>query len=558
MTIHRRLPLLPLLGLLLLAVTRAAAAQAAPDAPPDGGAFMDIVNVDVVNVDVYVTERSGKPVTGLTADDFEIYEDGRRVAITNFYAETEEAPAGAPAIPAPAVPGRPAGVEQVPDDQRLYLVVFIDNFNIRPFNRNRVFRRLREFLDATVGTTDRVMLTTYNRSLKQRVPFTGDSREVNAALFEIEKETGFGVHRDSDRRDLIEAIEDAETSSEAMARVRSYAGSYFNDTMVTIDAMREVVTTLGGLPGRKAFLYVSDGIPMIAAEDIYLYLNEKFRDGSYILQAREFDATRRFQELAALANANRVTFYTVDAGGLRTPSASSAEQQTAGASAFIDTQNIHNLQAPLRTLADETGGRAILNTNDVGEQLFAVQRDLRSFYSLGYQPASAGDGRYHRVEVKVKRKGLQVRHRAGYRDKSVEQRMSDGVTAALLFGELGNPLELAVETGQMTRRDDGYVLVPVHLRIPLERLTMVPREGVHEARLRVFLAAADDEGGTSPVQNAPIPIRVPEADLAAARKQGWGYDVSLLMRPGYHRIAVGLRDEIGAVSSYVTTTVLVR
>jgi hypothetical protein len=329
---------------------------------------------------------------------------------------------------------------------------------------------------------------------------------------------------------------------------------------VTIDALREVVSSLGGLPGRKMVLYVSDGVPMVVAEDMFHLLNEKFRESSVLMQAREFDASRRFQELTQQANANRVSFYTIDAGGLRTLSAASAEQQSAGASAFIDSQNTYNLQAPLITLAEQTGGRAIINTNDVGPHLERVARDLRTYYSLGYQPVHAGDGRYHRIEVKLreKQRGWQVRHRAGYRDKSVEQRMSDGTQASLLFGELGNPLGLGLDFGQMTRRDDGHVLVPIHLRIPLDKVTMIPQGEQQQARLRIFIAAVDERGDMSPVQNVPLPIQIPSGDLDRARQQGWGYDVSLLMRAGQHRVAIGVRDDIGAVSSYVTGVVLVR
>lgn len=525
----------------------------------DQGAFFDVVTVDVVNVEVFVTDKSGNPVTGLTKDDFEVYEDGRRIAITNFYAVHEGAVARQPGEEpeAPTVPGMPAA-DALPEDQRLYLIVYIDNFNIRPFNRNRVFRRIREFLNDNVDSGDKVMLVTYNRSFKERVPFTSDPALVNSTLFEIEKESGLGVHRDSERRDAIRSIDDADSAAEAIAHVRSYAGSYHNDTMFTIDALKQLVSSLGGLPGRKALLYVSDGIPLVPGEDLYHFVQEKFQDaGSVMLQAREWDASRRYQELANQANSNRVTFYTIDAAGLRTLSAASAEFDRAGGSAFIDSQNTYNLQAPLLQLAEATGGRAIINTNDIGDDLKVISRDLDSYYSIGYQPAHAGDGRYHKIEVKLKQRGLRVRHRTGYRDKGLEQRMSDGTMAALLFGETGNPLGVGVEFGSATTRDDGNAMVPIHVRIPLNGITLVPQGEGYEARLRVFVAASDSEGGLSPVQNAPLPIRIPAADIEQARQSAWGYDLTLLMRPGHHRVAVGLRDELGGVSSFAAGTLFV-
>ncbi len=564
---------------LALAVVPAGLAKPTPQPPPPEttaggataeheGAFFESLNVDVINVEVFVTDKNGNPVKGLRQEDFQVFEDGHPVAITNFYSVDEAGPR--PALPRtlPPVPSGPipeaVKLPELPEEQRLYLVVYIDNFNIKPFNRNRVFRRLREFLDNNVGEDDRVMLVTYNRSFKQRVPFTSDPALVNSALFEIEKETGFGVHRDSDRNDALQQVEDADNAQQVVPAVRAYAGSLYNDTQVSIDAIKGLVDSLGGLPGRKAIVYVSEGLPMVAAEDLFQALNEKFHDSSLLLEARDYDCSRRFEELAAQANANRVTFYTIDAGGLRTLSAASAERQTAGQpgmSAFIDSQNIYNLQSPLLKLAEDTGGKAIINTNDVGPQLSVVAHDLRTYYSLGYQPAHVGDGRYHRIEVKVKGgkdRSLRVRNRTGYRDKPIEQRMNDATLANLLFGELGNPLGITLEFGSPNMREDGNALVPIHLRIPLDKITLVPQAANQEAHLRAFIGVLDEEGGMAPVQVAPITIQIPTADLEAARSKGWGYDVTLLMRQGRQKVAVGVRDDLGGVSSFVSGGIVVR
>jgi VWFA-related protein len=556
------------LAAVLLPAAVLAAKPATPEQPSavkqsaqDQGAFFESVNVDIINVEVYVTDKQGKVVSGLGKDNFQVFEDGRPVTITNFYKVDVTTPRPGPqALPVPAPPNAPALVEGTPDEQRLSLIVYIDNFNLKPFNRNRVFRRVRDFLDRNVGPDDRVMLVTYNRSFKERVAFTNDPTLVNSTLFDIEKETGQNVHRDSDREDVIKAIDDSKSLAEAMSHARPYAQSLFNDTQVSIDAIKKLVDNLGGLPGRKAILYVSEGLPMVSGDDVYQMLNEKYKESSVLMEAREYDSARRIDELAAQANANRVTFYTIDAGGLRTLSSGSAERATAGEAGiatYIDSQNIFNLQSPLLKLAEDTGGKAIINTNDVGPQLDQVANDLRSYYSLGYQPAHAGDGRYHEIEVKLKQKGLQIRHRAGYRDKSIEQRMTDGTMASLLYGDLSNPLGVEVSFGTPTRRDDGNSLVPVHLRIPLDRVTLIPQTANHEGRLRAFVAVMDEDNRLSPVQAVPIAIEFPSTDVAAARAKGWGYDITLLMRRGPQKVAVGVRDELGGTSSYVSRAISV-
>jgi hypothetical protein len=107
---------------------------------------------------VFVTDKKGEPVRGLKQEDFQIFEDGHPVAISNFYSVDDSGKPRTAALLPPPVPGaaKPPGVEEpppVPEEQRLYLIVYVDNFNIKPFNRNRVFRRIREFLDYNVGRT---------------------------------------------------------------------------------------------------------------------------------------------------------------------------------------------------------------------------------------------------------------------------------------------------------------------------------------------------------------------------------------------------------------------
>jgi VWFA-related protein len=542
-----------------------AAPQTAPAKPgaPDEG-FIETVTVNVVNVDVYVTDKKGR-VTGLGRGDFELYEDGRPMAITNFLAFEGGKPLGAAgaadaeANGTPAEPKLPAGYEQtvLPEDQKLRLVVYIDNYNLKPFDRNRVMRALRVFLDQKLRRGDQVMLVTYDRSLHVRHPFTSDPALIAAQLLEIEKISAQGVHQESDRREVLRQIEDAQSGPQAASFAHTYAGATFNDLSFSIDALKNVVSSLAGMPGRKAVVYVSDGLPMIAGEDVFYAVQNKFSGTSIISENAEFDASRRFEELASQANANRVTFYTIDAGGLRTYSATSAENATAGQGVYIDSINISNMQSPLQMMAEKTGGVSVINANNVGPQLDRIADDFNSFYSLGYSPPHSGDGRYHRITVKVKRKGVNVRFREGYRDKSVEARMSDGTLAALQFPFQSNPLGLRLEFGRPSQRKDGFYLVPISVKIPLGKLALVPREQGSEAKVRLFISAIDPDGGTSEVQQVPVPIKVPAADVAKLGGKHFLYTLSLLMRGGDQRVAIGMRDDVGAQESYVTGEVAV-
>ena len=534
-----------------------------PAAPAQDN-FVETVNVSVVNVDVYVTDRDGKRVTGLTKDDFEITENGKTVAITNFYAVEggqaklvgDEPPAPPPTVPGP--PGKKAQAPPLPEDQRLRLIVYIDNFNLQPFNRNRVMRELRVFLAQKVNRGDQVMLVTYDRSTHVRQTFTSDMDLVNSALLDIEKISAQGVHAASERRDALRQIEDSRSAAEAEGIARSYAESTFNDLSFSIDALKDLVTSLAGMPGRKAILYVSDGLQMIAGQDVYYAVQSKYGEQTVGLTTSiQYDASRRFNELAAQANANRVTFYTIDAAGLRVYSSISAENQTAGQGIYIDSVQISNLQAPLQMLAEKTGGFAIINRNEFLPALQKVAEDFGSYYSLGYTPTHYGDGRYYKIDVKVKRKGLVARHREGYRDKSFESRMTDGTLAALNFPFEDNRFGLQLDFGQPTAREDGFYLVPIVVKIPLSKLVLVPREQTQEGRVRLYIAAMDNEGGVSDVQQVPLPISIPAADVESAMGKHYAYSVNLLMRRGDQKVAVGVRDDVAGESSFVSRTLRV-
>lgn len=570
--------------LLVLCASAASRAQQAPPAPPaevppdarqeppadaedaprpdDFEIFVDTVDVRVVNVDVFVTDKKGEPVTGLTRDDFELLENRKPVRISNFYVveegrQREDAAVPTAAADPPAAVPAPIAASAVPEEQRLHLIVYVDNFNIRPANRNRVLREIGYFLTTHLDRQDRVMLVSYDRSLKVRQPFTSDAQLVAGSLVELERVIGHAVSRDDERRRTLEQIEQASGVAQAAAYARMHSESMENDLRFTVGALKEMIGTLAGLPGRKAILYVSDGLPMVPGQDAYYAVEARFsgQGAGTLTESFTYDASRDFLELAHAANANRVSFYTIDAAGLRIQS-SFAAQNARSNGTMVDSSYITNHQSPLRFLADTTGGQAIINTNRVLPALQKVARDFDTYYSLGFSPAHAANGRYHGLEVRVKgRRDLVVRHREGYRDKSIEARMTDGTVAALHFAYDANPLSARLLFGDAQRHEDRFYRVGMDVEVPIGSLALVPRGDTHEARLRLFVSALDSEGDSSPVQQVVVPISIPSDELEIARRQVYRYSLPLLIRPGLHKVAVGVRDELGGSESFVTGTV---
>lgn len=191
--------------------------------------------------------------------------------------------------------------------------------------------------------------------------------------------SGHRVNADRERSALLNEIYEADELLEVSGRVRMYADSVYSDLNFSIDALRRTVDSLAGRPGRKAILYLSDGLGMRAAEDMFYALEDRFNDPLASLQIQEFDVSRRFRELTREASSSRVTFYTLDAAGLRIPAAADAANYQVRRGTIVDSAYVANLQEPLRYMASETGGQAIVNTNNFGPLLDRVGEDFSTY-----------------------------------------------------------------------------------------------------------------------------------------------------------------------------------
>jgi VWFA-related protein len=529
-----------------------------------GEPFSERVEVNVVDVDVYVTDRNGNPVQGLKKEDFQVFEDGRAVPVVNFYAESGKAsprPASPPA-PAAAAPPPPAAEpppSPTPESQRLHLAVYVDNWSLTPFHRNRVLRQLRAFLRDRLGPDDQVMLVTYDRALHVRHPFAAAAQAVEADLAALEKLPGNGIQRASERRQIFQLLqEEHDIPCDQKERlVDAYVKSRYNDEAVRVNALRALVASLAGIEGRKALLYVSDALALWPGAEA----SDLLQEVCDITPDRSRNLSGPLRRLTVDANARRVTLYTLEAVGAPPPPSSSIESAGGVLPSSLEFFERSNNQDGLHNLASETGGRAILQTNDLAAPLAKVAQDLRSYYSLGYTPGHQGDNREHAIQVKVKRpdlSGITVRHRQTYRDQPAAERLEERLMASLLHGLGDNPLGAALEIGAPALGEKQTYTVPVKVKLPLEHLVFLPQTGFAEARLRVLVVARDDQGRTTPIRRLTVPIRIPQARLDAAKGQLYVYELKLQLEKGGHTVAVGIEDEAAASTSLVNGRVEVK
>lgn len=506
------------------------------------------VEVAVTNVEVVVTDSKGNRVPGLTRDDFEVYQDGIPQKITNFYAVS----GGKVLLDDGKVIGLDSAEAQaeVPDLKARYLL-FIDNLNITPQNRNRMFQRLEDFVRDTIGRHAEAMVVTYNRSLKVKRKFTSDASEIIAALDETEHETGGGTSLASERTDALHKIDESRSADEALPYARNYAKSLRNDLQFTVDAIKNTLNSLAGLDGRKVFVYVSEGLPSTAGLELFDQIQRKFQNqaSSSTLEQFEFDMSNKYASIVQAANSQGVTIWALDASGLTTEALVSAENRSFDTrpSDFLVRQNT---QAPLLLMADQTGGMAAVNTNDWKKSLDELSKDFSNFYSIGYRTTRSAVDRPHSIEVRIKRKGLKVRTRKGFLEKTIETKTSESVLASLYYPRDDNPLGVSVSVGAQKPYDEENFAVPVRVAVPIGKLGLVPVGDHYEATFFVYVVARDSGDKQSDLAIQRQVVKVPTKDLDTAQHKDWYYDFTMTVSPGAQRLAFAVRDEISNQVSY--------
>lgn len=271
-------------------------------------------------------------------------------------------------------------------------------------------------------------------------------------------------------------------------------------------------------------------------------------------RANQYGLSDVFTKLTQHANSHRVTLYTLSALQDATTRMMSAEQR------FVDESRLSVIQGMseevlMSSMADSTGGRPLVNSPALGQQLNEVAEELGSYYSLAYQPEHSGDGKYHQITVKVESKGIHVRHREGYYDTPPTDRINDRTLAAAVHGIAQNPMGIQLHTFEPTPRDDGTFLVPVLVVVPIGELVLMPATDRHEGRISILLTVHDENGGLSDLQRLEYPVPVPNDQISVALGKTVGFTVRLGMRGGKQRIAVGVVDEIGRTESVTTLEV---
>ncbi len=551
----------------VMAAVMATSWAIAQDTDQPQAMFFAPVEVPLVSVEVYAFDRSGRPVPGLTLGDFEVFEDGEKVEISHFYAS----PGMSDTVSEPEEEPPDAGFVEPAPNQDLYLVIYFDDTNLSRGRRQAAVEHLRAFLSAELPPHLRVMLVRYDGRNIVEQPFTEETDEVVAALDAMRDAAS--LSRQIDETMILREIENGaamgamsgDQATEVLEQsgrsiwqsIEAYAEQTVHRTRTSIENEKRIISSLSGLSGRKAILLVTDGVEARPGEALYRAWGQVFGDvpafridaQRAFLQASRNDLSNEFDELARFANGNRVSFYTLSGAGAGIARAMSAETRLMDEDRLAVDQGM-SAEVLMANVAGTTGGRPLVNSAALAGQLNEVSQELASYYSLAFEPQHLGDGKYHRLNVRVDRDGVSLRHREGYLDVPLDDRINNKTLAAAIHGVADNPLGITIATnGEIVKRDDGTFLVPVIITVPIGQLVLIPSVDDHNGRISIYLTVRDQRGDLSPTVHREYPIVVPNDRLAGALGQSAGFTLRLAVRPGRQRIAVGLRDEVARSES---------
>lgn len=553
-----------------------------PSPAQEAEPYRETVDVEVVEIDVMVTDRRGRPVRGLERDDFELTVDGRPVEISNFadfrtYGATRQS-----AEPDAAVEG----------PSPLTIVLYLDVPNTYAQHRERLLRRLEEAVEPWRRLNALFMLAALDDRMEILVPPTRDLDVVLAAAFGRSAGSARGGRPRGDRTRAIESLlkfdEDCADApfcspcednwGELMASARAFAYSESSRVAASLDGLGDLVTTLAGVSGRKAIVHVNSGLPQRPGESVFTYLVEQVCPAinSTIMRNHNdargammgFNLASRFNLVSAHANANRVTIFSFDAAGIRALSGANVSSQigrTALGGRRQPSPSNHalyadNAQQGLFLLADETGGKALFNSNDAVDLLGDVAEEVSHTYSLGFPLNDRRPEQVRQVEVRLaggKGKGKRVRYRRSFRDKTLEERLAERLLSLAYLGGEEDPLSVDVgfaPSGEVRRKLHGLI---VEVAVPADSVTLLPRpdSGERQGRLRLWLLAVDEDKG------ARTTVRQTGARVGAggvpAISGAYRFEVDVAIPEGTYRVAVGVRDETTGVMSLIREDVTV-
>ena len=511
-------------------------------------------------MDVIVRDKSGAVVRGLTAADFEVREDGRPQAIQSFSFEEIAARAVAPIetaellggveakmkeeargvaaaapAPAPAVKAEPAPVPMTAEalaGRRLITLVF-DTSSMQPEDVQRAVESAQKYVSEKMSAADMVAVATVGTTLSVLTDFTADRSKVATALATLAFTDGLATEAPTGA--TLATDEAAASATDETVADAAELDMFNND--VRLRALRTLAEALSGIEQKKAIIYFSAG------------MQRSGQDNQVELRSA----------INAAVRAN-VAFYPIDTRGLQAvvPGGDARQASGRGSAMFSGRgmmqqfAQLASSQDTLTSLAADTGGRAFTDSNDFGEAFARVQVDMSAYYLLGYSTTNPEkDGRFRRIEVRVKRNGYKVEARSGYyaerdfthtsrndREFQLQEQMFSPVSAT--------DLPVLVSAGWFRIAPDKYY-VPVAVTVPG---SAIPVANATDAVTLDVLGLVLDEQGR-PVGRFRETLKLPPGTGSTLAGKQVLYQSGVTLPPGRFSVKVVARENTtGQIGSF--------
>ena len=540
-----------LVGLFLLSALLAPAQQ-----PARFGATTQLVIEDVI-----VKSKDGNPIDGLKATDFVVTEDGKpqKVSVFEFQkldnqpappAALEPAPQIALNTPNPAVPDAvvaPLIAPERPGElkyrNRRLLVMFFDMTSMPIQDQIRAQTAALKFLHTQMTASDLMALMTFSSEVKVIEDFTADRDRLEKDIKKLVIGEGQG---------LEETVSDDSSSDTGAAFTQDDTEFDIFNTDRQLSALETAVRMLGSLNEKKALVYFASGMT---------------RNG--VDNQAQLVAT-----INAAIRAN-VSFYPIDARGLvaqaplgdATKGSPGGQGMYSGSSAAAVTSKFQGQQETLYTLAADTGGKALLDNNDLSMGIVQAQKDIASYYIIGYYSTNeALDGHFRRIKISVKDSALSAKiakldYRQGYFagkqfNKFTASDKERQLSEALALGDPITDMNLAMEVDYFRLGRDRY-FVPLAVKIPGTEIELARHGGADSTRLDFIGEIKDAKGNTVSNVRDNLQVKLKGDTAEKLAKTTLEYDTGFTLQPGTYTAKFLTREnETGKMGTYETKFVV--
>ena len=459
------------------------------------------VEVDLVAIEVFALDKSGKPVRNLRKEDFQLFEDGNEQEILSFdKVEAGSAPSSIPLI---------VGGER--RQGKTVLILFNDS-STPPIYLKTARDSAARFVQEHMRPGDLFAVASFESLMKITQNLTDD------------------------REDVLAAIAQTATSQPSGAM-------YFEELLLSLE---KINYSIAPLKGQKSVLIFGPMETFFGATlaDVY---------------NRVLNSARKLNVIYYMVDPTTTT------GG--TPGEFAPQRNSPAGIAGVPVPNILAngpmatpqsggglIPVTLRSLASETGGATIIDTNNIDADLDELDQQISNYYILGFQSSNPKhDGAFRRIKIKTEARGVTLKHRPGYQDRRPVDVLVSSKQEKTLLSTLASP-EAAAQLPLFFRPAYFYdsprsARVLITARIQAEKMAFKKRGGQMGTDLNVMGAAYAEDGSIAARFSETLPISFEKEKETEFRRSGYGYRNYFKLRPGKYRLRLAASDESGNLGS---------